>query len=426
MPTPTLNRQPPAAVFYGWWILVGCIAAQMDLGFAKDTMDVYMTYIVADFGWKRADFQIAGWVTLGAYSIGGPLVGYLLDRIGARAVISLGAISLGIAFAGYAAMGRFDHYLMATAFLGFGFAGVGDVPVSTIASRWFDRHRGLVLGIVLLGSNFGGAIINFLAKALYRDFGDSWRAGLLAIALLMVALVLPFSLFVLRERGPAVESDAGEGGGASDLTLGEAVASRSLWLLGFALFAYYFYYFFANRHIIALLRDHQSYGHTVPALLVTLLGVRPEDFPEFTKSMFEIAGIPAKLLAGLLVDRYHFHQPLAWNFVLLAVGSSLFFVLDSQPAAIWVFMLVHGVAWGAQQVLTPMTIAACFGLRHMGQIYGTLLLVLFPAQFGTWYAGRIFDTTGSYAGFYPYFLTLNLLAAAGLFLLAPARRRPRA
>jgi MFS family permease len=407
-------------LYYGWWIIAGCIAAQMDLGFAKDAMDVYMTYIVADFGWTRADFQLAGWATLGTYSLAGPAIGALLDRIGARTVISLGALSLGAAFAGYASMTGFGQYLVSTAFLGFGFAAVGDVPVSTVASRWFDRHRGAVLGIVLLGSNLGGAIINLLAKALYRGFDDSWRAGLLAIAGLMLAVVLPFSLFVLREppaagaraHGVAPRSDGGRG----DLSLAGAARTRSLWLIAFALFAYYFYYFFANRHIIALLRDHESFGRTVPPLLVWLLGVRPEDFPELTKSVFEISGIPAKLLAGVWLDRYPVRHALAWNFALLAGGSALFLVLDA-PGALWLFMVVHGVAWGAQQVLTPMTLARCFGLRHMGQIYGTLLLVLFPAQLGTWYAGRVFDTTGSYAGFYPYFLALNALAAAGLFLV---------
>lgn len=410
---------------YPWLIAAGCIAAQMDLGFAKDTMDVYMTYVVADFGWKRADFQLAGWVTLGAYSLAGPLLGWLLDRVGARAVITAGALSLAAAFLGYASMDGFGTYLAATVFLGFGFAAVGDVPVSTIASRWFDRNRGVVLGVVLLGSNLGGAIISLLAKALYRDFGDSWRAGLTAIATLMLVVVLPFSLFVLREpeRGAAAKQEGQRPlPGPPPPGRGRVFPSRDFLLLGFALFAYYFYYFFANRHIIALLRDHDSFGHTVPAPLVALLGIAPDDFPELTKSVFEIAGIPAKLLAGLLLDRLFVRHALAWNFTLLALGSSLLLALDRAGGAIWAFMIVHGVAWGAQQVITPLTVARRFGTRHMGQIYGTLLLVLFPAQLGTWWAGRVFDATGSYAAFYPWFLTLNVLAAVSLFALGGTER----
>ena len=82
------------------------------------------------------------------------------------------------------------------------------------------------------------------------------------------------------------------------LGLSTAAATRSFWLLVFALFAYYFYSLFVNRHIIALLRDNDSFGYTVPAVLVSWFAVAPTDFPEFTKSMFEVVGLPGKLLAG--------------------------------------------------------------------------------------------------------------------------------
>ena len=54
-----------------------------------------------------------------------------------------------------------------------------------------------------------------------------------------------------------------------------------------------------------------------------------------------------------------------------------------------------------------------------------LMIVLFPAHVSPWYAGRVFDLTGSYAAFFPVPIVLNILAAAGLFFIgrsAPARR----
>jgi predicted MFS family arabinose efflux permease len=164
----------------------------------------------------------------------------------------------------------------------------------------------------------------------------------------------------------------------------------------------------------------------VPGPLVSLLGVAPDDFPEFTKSMFELIGLPGKLLLGVLVDRWRLSHALAWNFVLLAVGSCLFPLLGRAGIAIWPFIALHGFAWGAQQVLTPMTIAACFGLRHMGVIFGTVLLVLFPAQIGPWYAGRLFDQTGGYDAFFPLCIALNVLAAAALFFVRPHAEPARA
>jgi MFS family permease len=310
-------------------------------------------------------------------------------------------------------------------------------------SRWFERRRGTVLGIVLIGSNVGAAVVNLLAKGMYRGFDDQWRPAIVILGVIMVALVLPFSLWVIRdprrEEVPSGEhATAAERAGApgspaapapdvaadgrwpTSSQLADAVGTRGFWLLFFALFAYYFYYLFVNRHIIALLRDVGSFGHTVPAPLVSLLGVSPQDFPEFTKSMFEAVGLPGKLLAGYLVDRYRVRHALAWNFVLLAVGSALLPVLDGS-GVIWLFIAVNGLGWGAQQVLTPMAIASTFGLRHMGQIYGTLMIVLFPAHISPWYAGRLFDLAGTYQAFFTPCVALNVLAAAGLFLLRPPR-----
>jgi MFS family permease len=414
--------------YHGWWIMLACIICQMDLGFAKDAMDVYMTYIVADFGWGRADFQVAGWVLLASYSLTSPTIGYLLDRLGARSVLALGAVALGLTFTAYSGMTSFGHYLLATPLLGIGIAALGDIPVSTVAARWFERHRGTVIGIVLIGSNIGAAIVNLLAKGLYRAFDHQWRPAVLVLGVLMVTLVLPVALLVIRDRRddelPEEErrhGTAGEEPAAAErsLRLSEAAGTRTLWLLAFALFAYYFYYLFANRHIIAFLRDHDSFGHTVPAVLVTWLHVAPDDFPEFTKSMFEVIGLPGKLVCGYLIDRYRTRNALAWNFVLLAAGSALLPLIGTIGGAMWLFIAVHGLGWAVQQVLTPMAIADAFGLRHMGQIYGALMVVLFPAQIGTWSAGRVFDVTGSYEAFFPYCIALNAIAAAGLFFMRP-------
>jgi MFS family permease len=413
--------------------MLGCIACQMDLGFAKDTMDVYMTYIVAEFGWGRADFQIAGWALLASFSAMSPAIGFLLDRFGARLVLTLGALTLGVTFAAYAAMTSFTHYLLIAPLLGIGFVTMGDIPASTIVARWFERHRGTVIGIVLIGSNIGAAIVNLLAKGLYRGFDDQWRPAVLALGLLMVVMVLPFSLWVIRDprrdEVPADELPTDPDREATDpaavqratphadLGVRETFATRRYWILAFALFAYYFYYLFVNRHIIAMLRDHDSFGYQVPAALVAALGVAAADFPEFTKSMFEMIGLPAKLAAGFLVDRYRIRHALAWNFVLLAAGSALLPVLGTASGVMWLFIVAHGIGWAAQQVLTPMAIASCFGLRHMGQIYGSLMIVLFPAHVSPWYAGRVFDLTGSYTAFLPVPIILNLVAAASLFLI---------
>ena len=83
-------------------------------------------------------------------------------------------------------------------------------------------------------------------------------------------------------------------------------------------------------------------------------------------------------------------------------------------------LAVHGFTVAAENVLLPLIVADCFGVRNMARIYGTLMLALLPGGFlGPVFAGFVFDATGGYA---PAFASFAVLNAAGLGLLALVRR----
>jgi len=80
-----------------------------------------------------------------------PFTGYLTDRFGARRVIALGALVLGI---GVLSMGNVQN--LWTACVSYAVVGLGATgmwtPVITVVQRWFVPHRrGLALGIVFMG-----------------------------------------------------------------------------------------------------------------------------------------------------------------------------------------------------------------------------------------------------------------------------------
>jgi hypothetical protein len=49
------------------------------------------------------------------------------------------------------------------------------------------------------------------------------------------------------------------------------------------------------------------------------------------------------------------------------------------------------------------------------------MIVLLPAHVSPWYAGRVFDLTGSYDAFFPAVIALDVVATAALFLLRVPR-----
>ena len=105
------------------------------------------------------------------------------------------------------------------------------------------------------------------------------------------------------------------------------------------------------------------------------------------------------------------------NFTLIAVAS-LLLLIPTTRGAVPVFLVLHGFATAAEDVVIPLIVAQRFGSEHLGRVYGLLLLALVPGgALGPIVAGRVFDLTGSYAPVFTAFALANLTAVAALALV---------
>jgi cyanate permease len=115
------------------------------------------------------------------------------------------------------------------------------------------------------------------------------------------------------------------------------------------------------------------------------------------------------------------------TFTLLAGGSALLLAVERAPGLLPLFLVVHGFTVAAENVMLPLVVAECFGVAHMAQIYGALMLALLPGGvLGPTFAGWMFDSAGSYRPAFATFVVTNVLVVAGLGLLRPLEGRRRA
>ncbi|UCE85117.1 MAG: MFS transporter [Deltaproteobacteria bacterium] len=391
-------------------VLVGCAVCQMGLGMSY-VFTTFLKPIVADFGWTRTAFSGAVGPLLLSMSLASPLIGALTDRFGARAVLSVSTLLLSAALFLFSQMSDLWHFYAISILLGLSLTGLGDIPVGSVAARWFSGGRGLALGIVYVGSNVGGFAVPIAATAIAA--GTSWRAALVVLGVLASLVILPFALLAVRNppaeldaRSPRAPSGAEAFEGPS-LDLSEALRTRSFWLLAVALFGFYFYYLGVLNHLIAFLSDS---GFSDAAAARRFGGA-------------VAVGIAGKLAIGVVADRLSTRGALILNFAALTAGSFLLLVIDA-PGALVTFLALHGFTVAAENVLLPLVVADAFGVRHMARIYGALMVALLPGgALGPLFAGYVFDTTGSYA---PAFLTFALANVVTLVLFALVRReRPR-
>ena len=80
-------------------------------------------------------------------------------------------------------------------------------------------------------------------------------------------------------------------------------------------------------------------------------------------------------------------------------------------------MVVFGFSYAARDVVYPLMIAECFGVRHLAPIYGNLMTVLLPASAGPAFAHWCFDRFGNYETAFEVFAGMNVVVFASLFLL---------
>jgi len=226
------------------WIIAASVFVTLFLvwGGGVNTGPVFLPPLLKYFGWTRARVSTLG--SAGALMAGvcGPLVGWLVDRIEARRVMLLGALTTGI---GFLAASRSDGYyglLVANLIVAIGVTAATLIPASLVIASWFGERRGLAMGLTFAGTSLGGAAMIVIAnKAIARG---GWRAGYVAMAVPMVFIVAPLVLFVVRGR-PSSASGVGEQKLKQPapvvlpgVELSEAFRTRSFWLIGIAEFFY--------------------------------------------------------------------------------------------------------------------------------------------------------------------------------------------
>ena len=138
-------------------------------------------------------------------------------------------------------------------------------------SLWVRRHRGLALGIAYAGSNLGGSLMSTLTVTVAARYG--WREALLAVVPVALFVLLPASLFLVRDPRPAELDEAaqaaGEGSNAERhataseddkraIDLRGALRTRSFWILTATLFTFFFYLTTVLDHFVLALIERRG------------------------------------------------------------------------------------------------------------------------------------------------------------------------
>ncbi len=369
---------------------------------------VFLKPVGEELGFGRGEISNAILVSNLMVAIATPFFGRLLDRRGVRGPLLITIVLFALATAAMSLLQPSTAVLL----LLYGVAGlvsVGQNPTaySKVLCAWFDRDRGLALGIALAGVGLGTAFIPKLADFLIRNFG--WREGYIGLGCAIFVLAfIPVLLFV---REPAAAKAGAEA--SADLPgmrVPEAIRSWRYWAMAAAFF-------------IAATTINGSLVHVVP-----LLTDRGISFPTAV-SMISAAGyalIVGRLIAGYIIDRV-FAPYVAIVFLiapltgLAILGSG---TLSVSPA---VGTVLLGLGIGAEIDMMSFMVTRYFGLRAFGALHGLMFsMVVLGNGVGATALGWSFQLLHSYAPAFEAFAVLLVIACVLFSILGryryPARR----
>ena len=370
---PPRQPSPPGIVRTAVWLgfAVGFINMGHRVGFG-----VLYPWMAVDQGWTASEVTGAFSVAMLIYSPAVVLSGFLIDRVGVRAIMLAGTAFFGL---GLAAVGQVQSlwqlYLVYCGLIAFGNASIGFVPTLKLLSLRAHARLGFALGMFNVGQGVGALLASPLLQ-LIVDFGG-WRAGFLAIGVTTVALLGPLIALGAPGRGEQVPSPASR----ADEPIGQIWRQPVFWVV-----------FCVNSslgYLLLLPAHHVAHLNLVgiPSLLAATAG-----------GLFGACIGLAALLGGWAIDRWgpaRLDLPAA-GVMTVGVAALIF----SSPDLLWlvvVYILAGGLGRGALGVSAAVLQARAFAGPQMGRVTGLLDLGFGVGAFaGPYLVALSRDLTGSY------------------------------
>ena len=448
-----INRR----IFYGWLLVAAGVLILFASGPGQShTFGVFLTYVADDLRLSHTEVSFAYGVATLAAAFGLPYAGRHVDGKGARRVLTVVSLLLGVAAIAFGFVNGL--VMLALGFAAVRFLGQGCLFLcaSNVIAQWFERRRGFALSLVWLGFSASVALHPPFSQWLIETVG--WREAWLWLGISSWVLLLPVLWFVrnrpedlgLRPDGapppepraeseqdpappssrkeprePGVQPDAGaprepgsDGGPAvateaprasqpriTGLTLKQAMRTSAFWIVAFGL------------SLVALLMTGLFFHQ------VAIFQHRGLDAHVATR-VFAITAICSVVSAPVL-GRIMDQTPSRFMYAaaLLAMAGALvaLHLVDDVTTAI-AYAVVFGLANAAMHVNVGYLWADYFGRRHLGSIQGTgQTCLIVGASLGPLPFSLSLDLAGDYSAALIGSAVLSVLVAlvAALFLRYP-------
>ncbi|HEY82840.1 MAG TPA: MFS transporter [Dehalococcoidia bacterium] len=406
----TPGRRP--RFFYGYVVAAACFAIQ-GIGIGTFiSFGVFFKPLLNEFGWSRAAISGASSVSFLVAGLLGIFVGSLNDKFGPKLIMTITGFFFGL---GYLLMSQLEAlwqlYLFYGVVIGLGMSSIDVIMLSTVA-RWFVRRRGVMTGMVKVGTGAGQLVIPLLASVFIAAYG--WRNAYIIIGAMVLVLIISIGRLLRRDPGEMGLLPDGDGEtvvvGENDLTggglsLDEARRTREFWTLCVVNLAVVYCLLTVMVHIVPHARDIGISAIKAAGILSTIGGV----------------SMVGRLVTGIAIDRMGSKRAMMGSLLILIISFS-WLLMAKELWMLYLFAVVYGLAHGGIFTVISPIVAEHFGISSHGVIFGIVVFSgTIGGAIGPLLAGHIFDLTGSYQLVFLILAALGTVSLVLTSLLRPVR-----
>ena len=417
-------------MFYGWIIVsLALLVNSLSSGPVWSGVGVWMKALELHFGWSRA--QLSGAFSMAQLegSIIGPLMGYLIDRLGSRKMVLIGMVITGLGFLLFSRTNSIIIFYVSYGLIMLGTAAGTWLPYMTVVNRWFVRKRGMAMAIAAEGSPLGGlALVPILAWAVTPG-NHGWSVAAQWIGVVFLCLALPMSLLIKErpeDHGVLPDGDPPDQGareaarpvgradapGQLNFTARQAIRTHAFWLITFGHAFSTILFATLTVHLVLMLTDQGLSIQSSSYVFSVIMG---------SAAIFQLIG-------GYAGDRIPINIAIAVFGFIQAAGFLMAVLVDSFLMAM-LFAVIFGAGFGGRNPLTTAIRGDYFGKNAFATITGISSAPMYVFMLSApLFAGFLFDATGSYTVAFLIIGGLGMMSGV-LFLMAkkptaiPSERR---
>ena len=337
------------------------------------------------------------------FALGGVAMGRLGDRFGIVVPLFIGALALTAGYGAAASAPTLTVFALAYVLVGFG-ASASFAPLMADLSHWFQRRRGVAIGIAATGNYLAGAVWPPILTALVVSHG--WRTAHAVVAVVCLVTLVPMA-FAMWWNGRTVPVAAAGTVSVNRRDLGISSGRLQL-VLCVAGFACCVAMAMPQVHIVAYCGD-LGYGVAQGATMLSLMLA---------------CGMVSRVASGFFADRFGGLATLLLSSALQGTALVLYLFVDSL-AGLYVVSALFGLFQGGLVPSYAIIVREYMAPKEAGQRLGLIIMAtLFGMAFGGWASGLVFDATGSYRMAFLHGLGWNLVnMAIAIWLILRTREK---